>query len=80
MMEESNGRTLPFVITDSFEIANSSIVYRLLGPPSIGITSFCYLIFNHLIIEGLYQNNNTMSTDFDRIKKTRCSALLREIE
>jgi hypothetical protein len=39
MMEASNERTLPFVITESCEIAISCMVYRLLGPPSIDITS-----------------------------------------
>ena len=39
MLEASNERTLPFVITDSFEIALSHMVNMLLGPPSIDITS-----------------------------------------
>ena len=39
MMEASNGRTLPVVITDSFKIEISNMAYILLGPPSIDITS-----------------------------------------
>ncbi len=41
MMEESNGRTLLFVIIiiDSAETDISYAPYRLLGPPSIDITS-----------------------------------------
>jgi hypothetical protein len=38
-MEASNERTLPFVITDSFKIDISNMLYMLLGPPSIDITS-----------------------------------------
>jgi hypothetical protein len=39
MMEEGNERTLPLVITDSFEIVILYMVCRLLGPLSIDITS-----------------------------------------
>lgn len=39
MIGVSNERTLPFVITDSFKVDMSNIVYMLLGPPSIDITS-----------------------------------------
>ncbi len=39
MMEASNERTLPFVIPESFEMVISYMVYMLLGPPSIDITS-----------------------------------------
>ncbi len=38
-MEASNERTLPFVITESCEIAISNMIDMLLGPPSIDITS-----------------------------------------
>jgi hypothetical protein len=39
MMEASNERTLPFAMTESFEMFISYVVYMLLGPPSIDITS-----------------------------------------
>ncbi len=39
MTEASNERSLPFVITESFEIAILYMVDKLLGPPSIDITS-----------------------------------------
>jgi len=37
-MEASNERTLPFIITDSFDIAILYMVDMLLGPLSIDIT------------------------------------------
>jgi len=39
MIEASIERTLLFIITDSIKIDMSNIVYMLLGPPSIDITS-----------------------------------------
>lgn len=39
MMEASNERTLPFAMTESFEIVISYMVHMLLGPLSIDITS-----------------------------------------
>ncbi len=42
VMKASNERTLSFIIAESFEIAISCMVRRLLGPSSIDITIFCY--------------------------------------